>query len=172
MIEVYCGVGSNLNQPLKQVKACIDYMSKQFQGFRYSSFYTSKPWGVVDQPDFVNAVVSFKVSLKPEVLLSQLQDIEQQLGRVRHQGRWGPRLIDIDLLLFGKEVIAIPDLKVPHPWMKKRAFVLLPLMELDPSLVFPCGQTIQSCIDCPDIKKQNNQLKKIDTVQDYENKVT
>ena len=103
---------------------------------RVSARYETAPVGVTDQPDFLNAVAQVQTSLAALDLLSVLLGIENQLGRVRTV-RWGPRVIDLDLLLYGDAQIVLPDLIVPHPRLRERAFVLVPLAEIAPDLVLP-----------------------------------
>lgn len=102
-----------------------------------SSFYRTPPWGDDEQDDFINAVVQIETGLDPLSLLHSLQSIEDAMGRQRSGRQWGPRIIDIDLLLFGDEVVSSAELRVPHPRMYERAFVLLPLAELDASIEIP-----------------------------------
>ena len=100
-----------------------------------SALYRSKPWGRGDQPDFLNGAVELQTRMTPRVLLEHLLAIEERFGRVRaKEDRWGPRTLDLDLLVFGEEVIAEPGLRVPHPRLHERAFVLVPLAEIAPSL--------------------------------------
>ena len=108
---------------------------------RVSSLYESNAWGVTDQPDFLNAVLRGKTTLEPLELLDALQAIENQLGRVREQ-HWGPRAIDIDILLYGSRIIDEPRLKVPHPYMTQRGFVLRPLTDLAAGLTLPDGSLV------------------------------
>jgi 2-amino-4-hydroxy-6-hydroxymethyldihydropteridine diphosphokinase len=103
---------------------------------RASSRYETEPWGVAGQDDYWNQVLSFKCSLAPKALLNSCQAAEERLGR-RREKRWGPRVIDIDILLLGAWVCREERLTIPHPYMKKRLFVLIPLMEIAPGLVFP-----------------------------------
>lgn len=93
--------------------------------------------GPPDQPDYVNAVVRLRTGLDPHTLLKELQAIERSQGRVRDGQRWGPRIIDLDLLIYGDEIIDEPGLRVPHPGLAERAFVLIPLSEIDPQIVIP-----------------------------------
>lgn len=100
-----------------------------------SALYRTKPWGQTDQPDFLNGVVELQTRMTPRVLLEHLLAIEERFGRVRaNEERWGPRTLDLDLLVFGDEVIDEPGLHVPHPRLRERAFVLVPLAEIAPSL--------------------------------------
>ena len=103
-----------------------------------SSFYRTPAWGRTDQPDFINAVAELNTRLVPRVLLDKLLEIEERHGRVRSEGeKWGPRVLDLDLLMMGDSVIDQPGLHLPHPHMHERAFVLVPLAEIAPSLVVP-----------------------------------
>ncbi|RUR41168.1 2-amino-4-hydroxy-6-hydroxymethyldihydropteridine diphosphokinase [Vreelandella populi] len=131
----YIGLGSNLENPITQVRQAISELAtlplSQMHGT--SSLYASRPVGPQDQPDFINAVVALKTQLSPLALLDQLQGLEQRHRRQRERP-WGPRTLDLDLLLYGQEAISHPRLSVPHPHMQARAFVLAPLAELDASL--------------------------------------
>lgn len=111
-----------------------------------SSLYLTPPWGNSHQPDFINQVMELKTELAPLKLLAALKDIEIKLGRRRTE-RWGPRNIDLDILLYGQEVIKERELTIPHPYMKQRLFVLIPLMEIAPDCVFPDGDSIQEVFD-------------------------
>jgi len=134
----YVGIGSNLNGPEKQVERAIDALSK-IPGSEMdvrSSMYQSAPFGPVDQPDFVNAVVRLVTKLDAPSLFQQLRQIENTQGRIRGE-HWGPRVIDLDLLVFGDVTIDLDDLNVPHPGIAERNFVLLPLQEIAHDLVIP-----------------------------------
>ena len=108
------------------------------------SFYRTPPLGPQDQPDYLNAAVALETSLAPEELLNHTQRIELQQGRVRKAERWGPRTLDLDIMLFGNEVINTERLTVPHYDMKNRGFMLWPLFEIAPELVFPDGEMLQN----------------------------
>ncbi|HOX70381.1 MAG: 2-amino-4-hydroxy-6-hydroxymethyldihydropteridine diphosphokinase [Dokdonella sp.] len=138
-VVAYVGLGSNLDEPLQQVREALASLAglARTQLRASSSFYVCTPWGMADQPDFINAVARIGTSLDPQDLLAGLLAIEQQAGRVRNAERWGPRRIDLDLLLYGDQQIAMEGLQVPHPRIAERAFVLLPLAELDPLIVLP-----------------------------------
>lgn len=122
-----------------------------------SSLYESAAWGVTEQPAFLNAVVRGRTSLEPLELLDAMQRIENDLGRVRAQ-RWGPRLIDIDILLYGSEVIDEPRLKVPHPYLSQRGFVLRPLADLAAGLTLPDGSLVGELLTTVD----QNDLRRIE----------
>ncbi len=138
MIVAYIGLGSNLDQPEKHV---LDAMAElellpDCCKVKISSLYRSAPIGPQDQPDFINAVVQLETELSAQSLLEQLQQLEQKHGRVRTQ-HWGPRTLDLDLLLYGNMIIKTEKLTVPHPHMAERSFVLCPLLEIAPELVIP-----------------------------------
>jgi len=131
MDKVFIGLGSNLDEPLAQLKKALAALKKMndSQLINVSHFYRSLPMGPQDQPDYINAVAELKTKLSAEQLLGALQKIENEQGRVRQQ-RWGPRTLDLDILLYGNEVINTERLTVPHYGMKERNFVLYPLSEL------------------------------------------
>lgn len=135
----YIGIGSNLADPPTQVISAMRALG-EIAGVRVSgrsSLYLCKPWGRADQPDFVNAAVRLETRLSPRQLLDELLAIEREAGRIRDAQRWGPRVLDLDLLAHGNEVLDEDGLQVPHPRMAERAFVLLPLLEIDSSLALP-----------------------------------
>lgn len=127
----YISIGSNLNDPLMQVRRGVDALRAFGEVTAVSPFYRTKPWGSVsDQPDFVNAVVALETHRAPRELLYSLKAEEERLGRLPGE-RWGPRAIDFDILTYGDETVDEYDLRVPHPRMNERAFVLVPLADLD-----------------------------------------
>ena len=136
---VYVGIGSNLQGPVRQVEDAIGLLAEipQIRLAATSSLYRSGAFGGIEQPDFVNAVVAFVTTLSPADLLSELQAIENRQGRERGEARWGPRVIDLDILVYSREKIDTPELSVPHPGIGERNFVLLPLVEIAPDLVIP-----------------------------------
>ncbi|SDO62660.1 2-amino-4-hydroxy-6-hydroxymethyldihydropteridine diphosphokinase [Alkalicoccus daliensis] len=156
----YISLGANIGNRVEQLKQAVEMLQQreEIRILALSSFYETKPVGVTDQPDFINAVVKIDTSLPPLTLLEVTQYIEQELGRVRKE-KWGPRKIDLDLLLYGEETIELESLIVPHPRMTERGFVLLPLEELTPDLTLPepDGRSISHCIralgDTSDIVK-------------------
>ncbi|MDD2893692.1 MAG: 2-amino-4-hydroxy-6-hydroxymethyldihydropteridine diphosphokinase [Halothiobacillaceae bacterium] len=137
-LHAYIGLGSNLDDPIAQVKHAIAALAglPQSQLLRQSRLYASPPLGPLDQPDYVNAVVELETLLSPLQLLAALQDIERAQGRVRTR-HWGERIIDLDLLLYADLQIDSATLQLPHPGMAARAFVLRPLAELAPGLTIP-----------------------------------
>lgn len=134
----YIGLGSNLDQPIQQLLTAYQELANlpETTFLAGSSLYSSKPVGPQDQPDFVNAVVKLETKLSAIALLDALQALEQQHQRVRLR-HWGPRTLDLDLLLYDQQQIALPRLSVPHPQMHLRGFVLLPLAEISPEIVIP-----------------------------------
>ncbi|EHA14819.1 2-amino-4-hydroxy-6-hydroxymethyldihydropteridine diphosphokinase [Halomonas sp. HAL1] len=131
----YIGLGSNLESPVEQLREALKELATLplSRLLAASSLYASRPVGPQDQPDFINAVAALETRLSPLALLDQLQALEQQHRR-RRQRNWGPRTLDLDLLLYANTAIDVPRLQVPHPQMTARAFVLLPLAEIAPSL--------------------------------------
>lgn len=144
----YIAIGSNLASPLEQVKAALDAIGKipQSRVVTVSSFYRTPPLGPQDQPDYLNAAVALETPLEAEALLDHTQRIELQQGRVRKAERWGPRTLDLDIMLFGDQVIQTPRLTVPHYDMRNRGFMLWPLFEIAPALVFPDGMTLSAAL--------------------------
>lgn len=138
-VEIYLGLGGNianeLGNPTSHIMAVRDALirDERFMAVRLSSLYSSKPFGVTDQPDFVNAVLSAKTTLAPMALLDFCQSLENSAGRVRLR-RWGERSLDVDILLYGDQVIQNERLSVPHIGICERNFVLVPLLELNPQL--------------------------------------
>ena len=139
VVVVYVGLGSNLDDPVARVRAGVSALEQlpQTRLEACSSFYASAPVGIQAQPDFINAACRLQTALEPDTLMRGLMDIEQAHGRVRVGEKGGPRTLDLDLLLFGAQIIHSEALTVPHPRLHERAFVLYPLSELDPSLEIP-----------------------------------
>ncbi|HWP94441.1 MAG TPA: 2-amino-4-hydroxy-6-hydroxymethyldihydropteridine diphosphokinase [Gammaproteobacteria bacterium] len=138
-VTAYVGLGSNLADPPRQVRAALDELGglPDTTLRAASALYENPPLGPLDQPDFVNAVARLETGLEPEALLARLRAIERAHGRIRGGDRWGPRTLDLDLLLYGDRLIDTPDLVVPHPGLHERPFVLYPLAEIAPDLVIP-----------------------------------
>ena len=139
-MKAWLGLGSNLQQPVAQLRDAIRRLGEVdgVELLRTSALYRTPPWGDESQDDFVNAVVQIETGLEALPLLHKLQLIEKEMGRQRiKQRRWGPRLIDIDLLLYEDLRLQSGELEIPHPRMHERAFVLVPLCELDEELVIP-----------------------------------
>ncbi len=149
----YIALGSNQADPVAQVTRALTALAvlPQTRLLDHSSLYRSAPLGPQDQPAFINAVALLETELEPESLLDALQDIELQAGRVRKAERWGPRVLDLDILLYGDRQIDTPRLQVPHYHMHARSFVLYPLAELTADLIMPDGTPLQSLLQhCPD----------------------
>lgn len=145
--QTFIALGSNLDDPIEHIRrALIELQQLPQTQFRASSrYYRSHPMGDIKQPDVINAVVELETHLSAYDLLHELQAIEQRHGRVRQQ-RWGPRTLDLDILLYGQEVIEQVDLRIPHPGIAKRNFVLFPLAEIAPDLLFPSGQSLEELL--------------------------
>ncbi len=155
---VYIGLGSNLDSPVKQLDLALVSLSQLPSStlLSRSSYYGSKPVGPQDQPDFVNAAALLQTALSPEALLTQLQIIERNQGRVKKR-HWGERTIDLDILLYGNLILNSEQLTIPHNELANRDFVLRPLLEMNASLTLPNGTPLSSLLDtCPD-----NQLQPI-----------
>ena len=146
MTRVYIALGSNLANPLHQVQSALNALAElpQTKLIATSSLYRTPPLGPQDQPDYLNAVVALDTDLSAENLLDHTQKIELEHGRVRKDERGGPRTLDLDILLFGDEIINTERLTVPHYDMKNRQFMLYPLAEIAPELHFPTGESLQS----------------------------
>jgi len=147
-MKAFIGLGSNLGDREANIRQALQFLEQlpETTIVRGSSLYDTEPVGVSDQPNFLNGVVQIETHLAPRQLLWNLMLIERRLGRVRTQP-WGPRVIDLDLLLYGDEVVDEDDLQVPHPLMTQRSFVMVPLVEIEPLLVHPVtNQTMLSIL--------------------------
>ena len=148
--RAYVGLGSNLGLPQQTVLRAAEEVARLGGGARVSSLYRTDPQGNLDQPPFCNAVVAFSTAYDPYCLLRLLTRIERRFGRFRREP-WGPRTLDLDLLLFGTRVIQGSLLTVPHPRLGERRFVLAPLAELCPHLSLPDGRLIAELLKRSDI---------------------
>ncbi|HEV7489607.1 MAG TPA: 2-amino-4-hydroxy-6-hydroxymethyldihydropteridine diphosphokinase [Rhodanobacteraceae bacterium] len=135
----YIGIGSNLDDPERQVQSAIQALARLPEStfMRASRLYRTLPWGMTAQPPFVNAAVALRTRLAPRALLDALLAIERAHGRRREGTRWGPRTLDLDILLYGDQSVDEDGLRVPHPRIAERAFVLMPLADLDADRVVP-----------------------------------
>ena len=135
----YVGLGSNLQMPARQIEDALGLLAElpDSRLVSSSSLYRSSPLGGIEQPDFVNAVAAMLTALDAASFLAGLQDIERRQGRERDGARWGPRVLDLDLLAYGNDIIDEEGITVPHPGIAERNFVLLPLAEIAPELVIP-----------------------------------
>ena len=138
-MKAWLGLGSNLQQPVAQLDDALRRLAShaEIALLKVSHFYRTPPWGDERQDEFINAVALVETGLDPVALLRVLQSIENDMGRQRGGRRWGPRIIDIDLLLYGDTSLRSPQLELPHPRMHERAFVMVPLCELDPTVDIP-----------------------------------
>ena len=142
MPVAYVGLGSNLGDREATIREAAELIGAR----RLSKIIETEPWGNEEQPKFLNAVAEVETELEPRALLDLLLEVERQLGRDRDGTHWGPRTIDLDLLLYGDRVIDEPGLTVPHPFLHERLFVLEPLAELDPAMVIPGRGTVSGLL--------------------------
>jgi 2-amino-4-hydroxy-6-hydroxymethyldihydropteridine diphosphokinase len=147
--RAYIGMGSNMGDRAGHLRAGLTALMGAIPDVivvERSRVYESQPVGMTDQPDFCNAVVAVETTLSPRELLSLLSEIEIQNGRQRIT-RWGPRTLDLDILLFGEVEMDTPDLTIPHPRLMERRFVLEPILEIDPAAKLPDGTPLRSLLD-------------------------
>ena len=157
----FVGIGSNLENPIAQVLEALEELDAIPDSVLVarSSLYSSKPMGPADQPDYVNAVAAIDTLLSPEELLEELRSIEDHQGRERGGEKWGPRILDLDLLLYGKKKISTEELTIPHPGLHERDFVIIPLEEIAGNLNIPGHGPLHSLIkNC-----EKHSLKKLIT---------
>jgi 2-amino-4-hydroxy-6-hydroxymethyldihydropteridine diphosphokinase len=141
-MKVYVGIGTNIEPRFDRMEHAFLELDALSPILARSSIYETAPVGHLDQPHFLNAVVMLKTDLRPEELLAELREMEQDLGR-RSRERWHEREIDFDILLYGNEIVNVDHLRIPHPEMHNRKFVLEPLAEIAPEVVHPVlGKTI------------------------------
>ena len=149
MTTAFVGIGSNLGEPERQIAAALEELAAEdgIELVAASTLRETEPVGYLDQPSFLNGAVQLETALPPRELLERLLEIESRLGRVRGQGpRFGPRTIDLDLLLYGDQTIDEPGLTVPHPRLAERRFALEPLAELAPGLEIPGLGPVQALL--------------------------
>ena len=137
--RVFIALGANLGNRLSNLRQAVRALPPEVHPIRISSVYETLPWGVEQQPAFLNAALEAVTPLKPGALLAYLKEIETRLGR-RPGIRYGPRLIDLDILFYGMQVVNLPGLEIPHPHLHERAFVLVPLADLAPDWLHPVLQ--------------------------------
>ena len=142
MTLAYVGLGANVGDREAQIREAAALIGAE----RLSSLVETEPWGIVDQPPFLNAAAEVETHLSARAFLEHLLAVERRLGRLRTGKRWGPRTIDLDLLLYGWETIDEPGLVVPHPFLLERAFALEPLCELAPGLEIPGNGTVREAL--------------------------
>ena len=150
-VTTYIALGSNLNHPAQQLQTAIQALKllPHSNFHKMSSLYKNPPQGP-PQPDFINAIAELQTSLSALDLLAALQQIEQDQGRIRTTERNGPRTLDLDIILYGKHVVQAQELIIPHPRLYIRPFVLIPLYEIAPELIFPDGRKLKECIQPED----------------------
>lgn len=158
-VRAFVGLGGNVGeveQTLAEAVWAIEALP-QTSLRNQSPWYRSPPWGRTDQPEFTNGVVELQTRLVPDELIQRLLEIEERFGRVRRaDDRWGPRTLDLDLLLYGEDVIDLPGLQVPHPGLHERAFVLLPLSMIAPRLEVPGRGRVDALlaqVDCTGLRQ-------------------
>ncbi len=142
MHTIYLGLGTNIGNRTANLQAALTGLAGNLHVTAVSPIYETAPWGITDQPDFLNMCLTAETDLSPHELLALLKSLEKEIGRVPGE-RWGPRLIDIDLLFYANQIIDTEKLKLPHPELPERAFVLCPLADIAPDFVHPVlGETI------------------------------
>ena len=138
-VRVFIGLGSNLDNPTERVREAINWLSTDpaIELLRHTELMETEPWGLSDQPKFINAVAEVLTALDPFDLLSLLKTAEKKLGRKKSSVRWGPRVIDLDILLYGEQIIETDDLTIPHAQLVLRPFVIEQILQLDGDLIHP-----------------------------------
>lgn len=159
----YIALGTNLGRKRDNIARAIQLIAA-LPGVKInksSSLYETEPWGKTDQEKFLNQVIAVETSLQPAELLRELQNIEIKMGRQRKE-KWGPRIIDLDILLYGNEVMDDPHLTIPHPHLRQRLFVLVPLAEIGADLQFPeDGATVEEVLSSVLVREGNRGIERI-----------
>jgi 2-amino-4-hydroxy-6-hydroxymethyldihydropteridine diphosphokinase len=146
--KAYVGLGANLDDREATIRRALELLNAErgVDVVAVSTLRETEPWGYVNQPPFLNGAAALETELGPRELLDRLLAVERSLGRTRNGPRWGPRTIDLDLLLYGAETVDEPGLRVPHPRLAERRFVLEPLAELDPTVVVPGAGPVEALL--------------------------
>ena len=151
--SIFISLGSNLGEREKNLLDAIHLITKlpHTNSIHQSKMYVTAAWGKTDQPDFINMVIEINSSLSPDELMNSLIHIEEEMGRVRNE-HWGPRIIDLDILFYGNEIVNSPKLIIPHPELQNRNFVLVPLHEIASKFIHPVlkKSVAQLVEECPD----------------------
>jgi 2-amino-4-hydroxy-6-hydroxymethyldihydropteridine diphosphokinase len=137
MADVYLSLGSNIKKRTDNLKKALFFLENEFGRLKVSDFYETEPVDYKKQSDFINCCVFLKSDLSPYKIFEITKNIEKKMGQVEKKIRFGPRIIDIDIIFYSDEIIDLPDLKIPHERMHERAFVLFPLMDLNENFVHP-----------------------------------
>jgi 2-amino-4-hydroxy-6-hydroxymethyldihydropteridine diphosphokinase len=146
--RAYVGLGANLGERCDTIRRAVELLGQapETAVVAVSTFRETAPVGLEDQPAFMNGACAVETTLSPRTLLDELLSIELRLGRTRSEVRWGPRIIDLDLLLYDQFIVDEPGLVIPHPRLRERVFVLEPLLDIDPNLSIPDGRTVKSLL--------------------------
>ena len=159
--DLYIGIGSNMGNPIENINTALNILSKYnfFYNKNISSFYESPPMGPADQNNYINAAVMFKSSESPEDILKLLKEIESSMGRKKSKDKWSERIIDLDIILYGDIVHCTDKLTIPHMFAHERAFVLLPILDINPDVFIPmkgfAKNLVKGCL-YKEIKKLKN----------------
>lgn len=170
MTTAYIGLGSNMGDRKANLATSLELLGREpgINIIRTSSVYETSPWGLGGQPDFLNQAAEADTVLNARQLLEAMLRIEDRMGRTRER-KWGPRLIDLDLLLFGGETCDTPFLVLPHPYLTQRLFVLIPLFEIAPGLILPDGTPLQKVLDNYDKSLRNGCVRNLSVLKCRQN---
>lgn len=157
MVKVFISIGSNLGDRLRNIKSAIKELNKGFDKVKVSKIYETSPLINKNQPYFLNCVASIETFLSPHQLLRKLKSIEEEIGRKKSK-KYAPRIIDLDILFYGKEVYNSQELKIPHPEIQNRKFVLKPMCDLEPNFIHPVlKKSVYKLLS--DLKNKNQKIK-------------